>query len=76
MSRLRIVEAENILILYQQLTSRWTVNRRDHVQQRGLSDPESPISARNSPVAMSIETSSRAFTSNASRLKILLTLRA
>ncbi len=39
-------------------------------------EPEGPMSAMNSPVAMSIETSSSAFTSNASRLKILLTLRA
>jgi hypothetical protein len=41
-----------------------------------LPEPEGPMSARNSPVAMSMETSSRALTSKVSRLKILLTLRA
>src|SRR5208337_3665387 len=39
-------------------------------------DPEGPISARNSPPAMSMETLSSAVTSKASRLKILLTPRA
>jgi len=41
-----------------------------------LPEPEGPINARNSPAPMSIDTSSSALTSNASRLKILLTLRA
>ena len=36
-----------------------------------LPEPEGPISARNSPAAISIDTSSSAFTSKTSRLKTL-----
>src|SRR5881275_256662 len=39
-------------------------------------EPDGPMSARNSPPEISMETSSRAFTSKASRLNTLLTFRA